>query len=83
MRLFINGTMLPVAQLGPDFLILATPPSAHPADHADIAITVDETEDRIAVYLPQGLIAGEDFVKLSQSLTRAPADCRTPISATA
>ena len=64
MRMFVNGSVVPIAQLGPDFVILAQPPVAHPPARAEIEITVDGATDRFAVNLTAGLAAGEKRVPI-------------------
>ena len=68
MRMFVNGSVVPVAQLGPDFVILAQPAEAHPPARAEIEINVDGATDRFAVNLPAGLVAGEKRVPISAAL---------------
>ncbi len=57
MHLRLNGHVLPIAQLGRDFLILKTPIDHPPAD-AEIDLTIDGVEDRWRVYLIDGLAVG-------------------------
>ena len=64
MRLMLNGWSLPVAQLGPDFLILHEPREHPPAD-AEMSLIVDGHEERWTVRLPKGLQAGERIVPIS------------------
>ena len=68
MRMFVNGSVVPVAQLGPDFVILAQPAEAHPPARAEIEINVDGATDRFAVNLPAGLVAGGKRVPISAAL---------------
>jgi hypothetical protein len=56
MRLLVNGTSLPVGQLGPDFLLLKTP-FDHPPDDATIVLRVDGNERQWRVHLPEGITA--------------------------
>lgn len=56
MRLVVDGVDLPIAQLGPDFLILETPIDLS-ASQAEIVLQVDANERRWAVALPDGLNA--------------------------
>lgn len=65
MRLFVNGSVLPIAQLGPDFAILAEAPKHHPAMPAEIEVMVDGTTDRFSVHLPVGLAEGEKRIRIS------------------
>ena len=68
MRMFVNGSVVQVTQLGPDFVILAQPAEAHPPARAEIEINVDGATDRFAVKLPAGLVAGEKRVPISAAL---------------
>jgi hypothetical protein len=56
MELHVNGHTLPIAQLGPDFLVLANPADHPPAD-AEIAMSIDDRESRWQVRLVAGLSA--------------------------
>ncbi len=56
MRLVVEGVELPIAQLGPDFLILETPTDLN-ASKAEIVLQVDANERRWSVALPDGLRA--------------------------
>jgi hypothetical protein len=51
MKLLVNGSSIPVAQMGPDFL-LVTQPVDHPPANASIVMQVDESERRWEVHLP-------------------------------
>jgi len=53
-RLSVNGLELPVAQLGPDFLILRKSTSYPPAQ-AEISMSVDGDEERWKIDLPEGI----------------------------
>jgi hypothetical protein len=54
MELHVNGHVLPIAQLGPDFLVL-TNPIDHPPGDAEIAMSIDGHESRWPVRLLDGL----------------------------
>jgi hypothetical protein len=54
LELRLNGHVLPVAQLGPDFLVLRNPVN-HPPAEAEIALSIDGHESRWPVYLQDGL----------------------------
>lgn len=60
-RLFINGSSIPVAQLGPGFLLLDAP-FDHPPDEGTISLQVDQSERRWNVRLPGGISAGSNRV---------------------
>jgi hypothetical protein len=54
MRLLVNGLSLPVAQMGPDFLLLETSADHPPAD-ARVVLQVDQSERTWNVRLPDGI----------------------------
>ena len=62
--LLFNGNSLPVAQLGPGFLLLDTP-SDHPPCDASIVLRVDQSERRWTVSLPNGISAYSKRVVIS------------------
>jgi hypothetical protein len=64
MHLLINGTSLPVAQLGPDFLLLDGAVD-HPPTDASILLGVDESERQWRVHLPEGISASSKRVVIS------------------
>ena len=64
MQLLLNGSTLPIAQLGPDFLILRNPIDHAPAD-ATIVMTVDASERRWTVTLPDGISNGSERVRIA------------------
>jgi hypothetical protein len=60
-HLLLNGRSIPVAQLGPDFLLLDRP-ADHPPCEASIILRVDESEERWTVRLPNGISADSERV---------------------
>ncbi len=54
MKLYVNGYVLPIAQLGPEFLILRTPVEHAPTD-AEISLIIDGDESRWTVHLDNGI----------------------------
>ena len=66
MRLLLNGHSLPIAQLGPDFLILDAPID-HAPSIASIVLQVDDNERRWDVRLPDGIIANRKRVALAKA----------------
>ncbi len=56
MQLNVNGFVLPIAQLGPDFIILRDR-AAHPPAEAEIVLSIDGEESRWNVHLPDGIVA--------------------------
>ena len=65
MQLLVDGSALPIAQLGPDFLILRQT-AAHPATEGTIVMRVDDNEQRWAVRLPDGVVAGRERVVIEK-----------------
>ncbi len=66
MRLLIGGASLPIAQMGPDFLLLDQPID-HPPGEATIVFSVDDNERRWPVRLPEGLSAGCERVVIAKA----------------
>jgi hypothetical protein len=66
MQLLINGSSLPIAQMGPDFLLLDKPVN-HPPCEATIVFSVDGSARRWAVYLPDGLAVGRERVSIAKA----------------
>jgi hypothetical protein len=66
MHLLLNGHTLRIAQMGPNFLVLADTVEHPPAD-AEIVMTVDGDTERWMVRLPNGLHSGEKEVLISKS----------------
>jgi len=56
MQLLLEGTSVPIAQLGPDFVILERAID-HPSCNAELVLRVDGEEERRSVRLPDGLTA--------------------------
>lgn len=56
MELRLNGSVLTISHLGPDYLIL-TEPVDHPPAQAEIVMSVDGNQSRWGVRLPAGLSA--------------------------
>ncbi len=54
MQMSVNGYVLSIAQLGPDFVILDDP-SDHPPAEAEITVRIDGRERRWHVHLPEGI----------------------------
>ena len=64
MQLLCNGSSIPIAQMGPDYLILASA-GDHPPCNASIVLKVDDSERRWDVHLPDGISARSKRVALS------------------
>ena len=65
--LFFNGTSLPVAQLGPDFLLLDSA-TDHPPCDASIVLRVDQSERRWKLRLPRGISASSRRVAIAPAV---------------
>jgi hypothetical protein len=62
--LLFKGHSIPVAQLGPDFLLLDAP-TEHPPGPASIVLRVDQSERRWQVRLPDGISASSKRVAIT------------------
>ena len=65
MQLLVNGSTLPIAQLGPDYLILRGT-AEHPPTDATIIMRVDANERRWKVRLPEGIAARQERVVMAK-----------------
>ncbi len=54
MSLAVNGHILPISHLGPDYLILRNPVEHAPAD-AEISLSIDGNQRQWMVHLPNGI----------------------------
>jgi hypothetical protein len=66
MELCVNGHILPIAQLGPNFLVLENPID-HPPEDAEIGMWIDGREDRWRVHLADGIKTGQRKTAISRS----------------
>ena len=64
MRLLVNGLSLPVAQMGPDFVLVDAPVNHGPADGV-MVLEVDQNERRWNVRLPDGMSAENHRVQIA------------------
>ena len=64
MQLNVNGLVLTIGQLGPDFLVLRAPVD-HPPCDAEIAMSIDGHESRWPVRLVDGIKAGQRKTAIS------------------
>jgi hypothetical protein len=62
--LMFGGHSIPVAQLGPDFLLLDAP-ADHPPGPASILLRVDQSEQRWDVRMPNGISAASKRVAIT------------------
>jgi hypothetical protein len=65
MQLRMNGDVFPVAQLGPDFLILDNPTDLPPG-LGEIEVWIDGRHRRWTVEVPGGVRTGERETKISR-----------------
>ena len=66
MQLRVNGESIPVAQMGPDFLLLDEP-CDHPPGNASVILKVDTSERSWNVHLPNGISSNSKRVAISAS----------------
>ena len=64
MHLLVNGLSLPVAQMGPDFILLDSPIN-HPPTAASMVLQVDQKERRWNIHLPNGISAKSNRVEIA------------------
>lgn len=62
-QLLIEGGAFPVAQLGPDFLLLPYPVD-HPPAAGVLVLQVDQRERRWNVHLPDGMVSSSNRVSV-------------------
>jgi hypothetical protein len=65
MELRLNGHVLAIAQLGPDFLVLREPID-HPQADAEITLSIDGHESRWAVRLLDGLSTAQRRTRIAR-----------------
>jgi hypothetical protein len=63
MHLNVNGQVLAIGQLGPDFLILREAID-HPPTDASIFLSIDGHERRWTVHLPDGIQVGKPETRI-------------------
>jgi hypothetical protein len=61
--LVLNGHSIPVAQLGPGFLLIDEP-ADYPPGEASLILRVDESTERWTVRLPEGISASSKRVNI-------------------
>jgi len=70
MQLRFNGTSIPIAKMGPDYIVVESA-SDHPPCEATIEMSVDDSESRWNVRLPDGISAGSKRVALGAPMSPA------------
>jgi len=63
MRLIINGTSIPINQMGPDFLFVESDRD-YPPGEATIVLQIDESQREWQVRLPEGVSKNSERVAL-------------------
>jgi hypothetical protein len=63
MELHVNGHIMSIGQLGPDFIMLEDP-TDHAPGAAEIAMSVDGQISRWSVYLVDGIASGQDKTRI-------------------
>jgi hypothetical protein len=64
-ELRVDGHVLPVSHLGPDFLVLKDTVD-HPSDEAEIAMSIDGEEKRWRVRLVDGIVLGQQRTRIGR-----------------
>jgi hypothetical protein len=62
--LHLNGSVFPVAQLGPDFVVLRNP-FDHPPSEAEIALSIDGQVSRWPIHLIDGIATAQRKTRIS------------------
>jgi len=70
MQLRFNGTSIPIAKMGPDYIVVHSARD-HPPCEATIEMSVDESKSRWNVRLPNGIPAGTKRVALGAPISPA------------
>ena len=68
MQVRFNGTSIPIAKMGPDYIVVHSD-SDHPPCEATIEMCVDDSESRWNVRLPNGISAGSKRVALAAPMS--------------
>lgn len=69
MVLRLDGMEVPVAQMGPDFLILKEFSSSS-AKEGVVSLTVDGVSEEIPVHLPHGILPASKRIEIAEVETR-------------
>jgi len=64
MKLYVNGHVFAIGQLGPDFLILDDTADQPPGE-AEILLSIDGRERRWKVRLPDGIACGKPETRIA------------------
>lgn len=63
MDMRVNGSVVSIGQIGPDFVILDDP-TPHPPCQAEIRVSIDGDERRWNVYLPDGISPESELTRI-------------------
>lgn len=66
MRLLLHGSSIPIAEMGPDFLVLESA-TEHPPSDATLELRIDASERRWKVRLPHGISGTSRTVTIAQA----------------
>ena len=66
MKLLVNGSSIPVLQMGPDF-ILVKEAINHPPANARLVLQVDQDEREWNVHLPNGISSESNRIVISMA----------------
>jgi len=67
MRLIVNGAVIRITHMGPDFLFVESP-ADYPPCQATISLSVDDSESEWKVRLPNGI--SKDSKRVALALSR-------------
>jgi hypothetical protein len=70
MELRLNGRVLPIAQMGPDFVVLRQPVDHAPAE-AEIFLRIDDSESNWRVHLVEGISTERRKTKIANAAPAA------------
>jgi hypothetical protein len=74
MFLHLDGAMLPISHMGPDFIRLRNPQAHEPCD-GEVSLIIDGVEERWGVRLPNGIRPGEQRIFLARTSPERTAGC--------
>lgn len=72
MQLSVNGHILSITHLGPDFVVVERPID-HPPCEAEISVSIDGCTSRWQVELPDGLATGQSESRIQPFLNGSTA----------
>jgi hypothetical protein len=67
MHLFFNRSSVPIAQMGPDFIILEATAESQPCD-AVLELNIDGRQRRWEINLPQGISTSSRTVEIARKI---------------